>query len=214
MNRKEPLALFFQKLKNEGFRGILVALKWKFFRYKNMIVAVRDVSIPMKDVPRHRCEGIYFRLASLNDLDIMCANFPDKRSWYRKRLETPGYFCDLALFDEEVVAHNWFCTCPHQDPEMRAWIRPGEGQAYWFEGWCREDWRNRGVSNFGIKHSFEELFPSMNIHSVMTLLEEDNLPTRRLHKRYHFADIARQRHFRLGRLYFNTKPKPVKVEEG
>ena len=71
MNRKEPLARFFQKLKNEGFRGILVALKWKFFRYKNMIVAVRDVSIPMKDVPRHRCEGIYFRLASLNDLDIM-----------------------------------------------------------------------------------------------------------------------------------------------
>ncbi len=213
MSNKNPLSRLLGRFKKGGLSGILEALKWKFFRHKDMLVAVRDVAIPLKDVPRHRSKGVYFRLASLEDLDAMVHNFPHKREWYKKRLETPGYFCDLAMFEDEVIAHNWFSTCTHIDPEMRCKITPEKNQAYWFEGWCREEWRNRGVSNLGVKHCFEDLFPEMGITTVMTLLEENNTPTRRLHRRYNFEDTARRIHLRLGPIYWTSKPKALKAAQ-
>ena len=213
MSPPSPVARIVRRFQQGGMAGLLEAIKWKVFRHKDMVVAIRDVDIPLKTVPRHRCTGIYFRLATLDDIDIMSANFPHKRKWYRQRLETPGYFCDLAMFEDEVIAHNWFSTCTHIDPEMRCEITPSENQAYWFEGWCREEWRNRGVSNLGVKHCFEDLFPAMGITTVMTLLEENNVPTRRLHRRYNFEDSARRVHLRLGPIYWTSKPKPIKATQ-
>ncbi len=204
MSNKNPVARIVARFRKGGIRGILEVLKWKLFRWKNMVVTIRDVGAPLAEVPRHRSHSVVFRLATLHDLDAMSFNFPEKRTWYKQRLETPGYWCDLGLEGDVVVAHNWFCTVPHLDPEMDCWVRPKEGQAYWFEGWCLPEWRNRGVSNRGVKHCFEDLFPEMGIREVMTLLEEDNQSTRRLHARYDFRDVGRQVHLRLGPFRFNS----------
>ena len=213
MSKKNPFARVSARFQQDGLQGILTALKWKLFRWKSMVVTIRGVDKPLADVPRHRSQSVVFRLATLKDLDAMAFNFPEKRKWYKKRLETPGYWCDLGLEGNVVVAHNWFCTVPHLDPEMDCWVRPKEGQAYWFEGWCLSEWRNRGVSNRGVKHCFEDLFPDLGIQEVMTLLEEENRATRRLHARYDFQDIGRQIHLRLGPFHINSPILPLRKKK-
>ncbi len=210
MSRQNPVVRAFRKLRDGGLKGVLEALKWKLYRRKVMVVAVREVGAPI-EVPKRSMvpPGFRVELATLEHLDMMAANFPHKREWYRERLGTPGYYCSLGIVEGEVIAHNWFCTCPHFDPEMRTWVRPAADEAYWFEGWCTPDRRGMGVGYYAFTHAFEEILPDTPVKRVFTYLEPSNRPTRRIHKRYGFVDTGIKKHLRLGPFYFNSKTKPL-----
>ncbi len=210
MSEGNPITRAFRKLRKEGLKGVFEALKWKFYRRKVMIVCTREMGEPLFEVKRLIIpKDMEVVLATLDHLDMMAANFPFKREWYQKRLETPGYYCSLAISDGQVLAHNWFCTCPHWDPEMRTWIRPEPGEAYWFEGWCTPSRRGLGIGHFGMKHCFEDVLPASGVQRIVTFLEPDNRATRKFHKRYGFQDVGVKTHLRLGPLYLNSKVKPL-----
>ncbi|MBC8329283.1 MAG: GNAT family N-acetyltransferase [Planctomycetes bacterium] len=214
MSLGSALARALRKLRSEGPMGVMRALKWKFYRHKVMIVCRRELALPVFEVKRLMLpERISIVLATLDHLDLMAANFPQKRDWYRQRLQTPGYYCSIALLDGEVLAHNWFCTCPHFDPEMRCEIVPEPGEAYCFEGWCTPEWRGRGISYLGLNHGLEEVLPPLGVDHVVTYLEPSNRPTRKFHKRYGFIDVGRKVHLRLGPLRFNSKIKPLRPKD-
>ncbi len=199
-----------RKLFREGPMEVLRALKWKFYRHKDLIVCERALDLPIQEPPRLILpEGLVVTLATLDDLDSLAANFPMKREWYRQRLETPGYYCTIARLDGAVLAQQWFCTCPHYDPEMRCLIEPGPREAYCFEGWCLPERRGFGVSHLGMKHCIEEVLPGRDVDRVFTMLEAGNRPTRRFHARYGFQDVGRKRHLRIGPFCFNSKIKPL-----
>ncbi len=202
-----------RKLRREGFRGVLEALKWKYYRHKDMIWCERDATLPLREYPRVFHYDMEIRRATIDDLDLLSANFPYKREWYRERLENPDYHCDIAIIDGEVAAHNWFCFNRHFDPEMRCTIELEPGSVYWFEGWCQERYRGHGVGYLGMKFTFERRFPELEVKKVCTLLEKSNRATRRFHRRFHFEDIGRMVHLRIGPFYYNSRIKPLRARD-
>ena len=198
------------KLRTEGVSGVYQALKWKAYRRKDMYWCVRDNSKPVRPVRRHLASAVTVELAEMRHLEPLAVHFPHKRDWFLDRLQQPEkYGNTVAMLGDELVAHNWYCRGPHYDPEMRCVVDPGPRGAYWFEGWCRPDWRGKGIANIGMNWAFQDVFPSLGIERVVTLLEEENRPTRRIHNRYHFEDQGIVHHRRYGPFYRTSDIKPL-----
>ncbi|MCH2111243.1 MAG: hypothetical protein MK213_00160 [Planctomycetes bacterium] len=206
-----PIRRTFQKLRSEGISGLLEAAKWKWIRHKNMVLVVRPAGAPpVRQIPRHRCKEALFRMANPDDLDALCVEFPKKRDLYRERLATKGMHCNLAEVEGVIIAFEWWSTEPYIDPEMKCEIIPDDQQVYRFEGWTRLDWRSKGVGAIGSYLMLEEYFPELGFTSSMALIESDNRPSLKLHKRLDFKPVGRRIHLRFGPLYWTSKILPLK----
>lgn len=210
MSAGNPLARAWRKLARDGPAGAWQALKWRIYRRKRLIVVARESGALLPAPPRLLVpQDVVVRLATPADADAMAANFPERREQYHQRLTTPGYWCTIAVQQGRVLAHNWFCTVPHLDREMACWIRPGPGEAYFFEGWTTPARRGIGIAHLGLVLALAEVMPAEGIRRSFTFIEEGNLTTRKFHRRYGFHEVGRKSHLRLGPFRFNSRIKPL-----
>ncbi|RMH03703.1 MAG: N-acetyltransferase [Planctomycetota bacterium] len=210
MSRGGPVVRAWNRLRQEGPRGLARALKWKLWHRRDLILWQRRVGPPLWQPPRLLLPpGTELVGARPEHLEAMAANFPERRKWYARRLADPGYDCSLALCRGEVLAHNWFCTHDHFDPDMLWRVPVGPREVYSFEGWVRPDCRGLGIAHLAFRYAFEVMLPGTDVERVFTLIDRANTATSRLHRRYGFTPAGRKTYLRLGPFRFNSAVRPL-----
>ncbi|MGH2746671.1 MAG: hypothetical protein ACRDKB_01935 [Actinomycetota bacterium] len=160
------------------------------------------------DGPRPSASGLEFREASETDAVAYARDIgtDSARTFAARRSESTRCF---VVKDGDFMVHaTWMTTRGAWTRELRAYLRPPQGEAYVYESFTRAEARGRGVYPFALGEIAAWLGPR-GVGRVWVAVEGGNPPSLRAVTKAGFEEsfrIAYRR--RLGRLWIDPPGGP------
>jgi RimJ/RimL family protein N-acetyltransferase len=157
-------------------------------------------------------EGLTFREARPSDGARYARDIgTDTEKSFQARL-APDVRCFLAEDDERILHSSWVTTTGAWTREIRAYLRPPEGDAYVYESFTRADARGRGIYPFALAGILTALAED-GIANVWVGVEADNIASRKSIAKAGFEETFTLRfERRLGRLTVD-EPRGPRAEQ-